>query len=135
MFRKLLAILLLTCLTTACAQHAAFTSDPPGAKVLVDGKAIGTTPCSYDYQLGPGSSYAVVVDKPGFEAVHFAVKADEVDQKARNSWLAAGVVWSPLWLGTLFTKKLKDSYEFVLQAEEPQLTATAADPRSDGHQL
>ena len=44
---------------------------------------------------------------------------------SRNRWLAAGVVWSPLWLGTLFTKKLKEGYEFVLKRSAPTMTARA----------
>ena len=50
---------------------------------------------------------------------------DEVDAEARNRWMAAGAVWSPLWLGTIFTKKLKDTYDFALRSEPAQLTAAA----------
>jgi len=37
--------------------------------------------------------------------------------------MMAGVVWSPLWLGTFFTKKLKESYLFVMKRNEPLMTA------------
>jgi hypothetical protein len=127
MFRKLFLIMLLALLTSACAHQAAFTSDPPGAQVMVDGKEIGVTPCSFDYQLSSGGSHDVTVAKPGFTPVHFEVKADEVDKQARNKWMAAGVVWSPLWAGTLFTKKLKDSYEFVLREDPPDMTARSTE--------
>lgn len=60
------------------------------------------------------------------------IKADEVDQDARKKWLAAGVVWSPLWLGTVFTKKLKDSYEFVLKKSAPSANAQAEGSASRG---
>ena len=67
----------------------------------------------------------VTVAKDGFNPIHFQVKADEVDADARNTWLAAGVIWSPLWLGALFTKKFKDTYEFILAEETPHMTASA----------
>jgi hypothetical protein len=54
-----------------------------------------------------------------------------VDREARNTWLAAGVVWSPLWLGTLFTKKLKDSYAFVMKKTAPTYTAKAEDAAAE----
>ena len=134
MFKKFIAIVLLCFLTSACAtQQAAFMSDPPGAQVIVDGENIGVTPCQFDYNLSPGDSHEVTVVKDGFEPVNFVVKTDEVDTATRNRWLVAGAVWSPLWLGTIFTKKLKDSYDFFLREEAPKLTASAgqADTLSD----
>ncbi len=129
MIKKFLAATLLLLFTSACAhQQAMFVSEPAGARVLVDGKEIGTTPCSYDYSLSAGQEFEVTVQKPGFEAVCYRVKTDEVDAGERNKWLAAGVVWSPLWLGTLFTKKLKDSYEIVMKEDAPTFTANAARP-------
>ena len=125
MFHKLLIVVLLATFTSACAQQAAFVSTPPGAHVLIDGQEIGVTPCSFDYQLSNNTRHKVTIAKEGFEPINFAVLTDEVDTEARNRWLAAGVVWSPLWLGTIFTKKLKDTYDFALRAEPPQMTATA----------
>jgi hypothetical protein len=127
MFRKLLAILLLTLFTSACAQQAAFLSQPPGATVVVDGQPIGVTPCRYDYKLSSGSSYEVIIEKEGYEKIRHSVEADEVDRDARNTWLAAGVVWSPLWLGAFFTRKLKDNYAFVMRKAAPTLTARAVE--------
>ncbi|MDH3998526.1 MAG: PEGA domain-containing protein [Desulfuromonadales bacterium] len=127
MLQRFIAIALLALLTSACAaQQTAFISNPPGAEVLVDGAAIGTTPCSFDYNLGNGESHEVTINKEGYDSIRFVVKTDEVDIEARNRWLAAGVVWSPLWVGTFFTKKYKDSYDFVLRAEPPTMTAKTA---------
>lgn len=120
---RLLAALLLLCFTSACAQQAAFLSDPPGAAVYIDGRQIGVTPCTYQYQNGTGGEVQVEMAKEGYEQIDFAVRADEVDGPARKRWLAAGVVWSPLWLGTLFTKKLKASYEFVLKKAPAAMSA------------
>jgi hypothetical protein len=132
MLKKLIFIVLLTLFTSACAQQAAFVSTPPGAQVFIDGEEIGMTPCTFNYNLSSTESRNVKINKPGYDPVEFVVVADEVDIKARNSWMAAGAVWSPLWLGTIFTKKLKDIYDFALLAEPPQMTAsveqTTAEP-------
>lgn len=125
MLHKLLIIVLLAFFTSACAQQAAFVSTPPGAKVFIDGEEIGVTPCAFNYNLSATESRNVKINKQGYNPVEFVVVADEVDTKARNSWVAAGAVWSPLWLGTLFTKKLKDVYDFALLAEPQQMTASA----------
>lgn len=119
MIRKLTTILTLLFLTTACANQALFISDPPGARVMIDGEVVGVTPCAFDYTTSSGSRYDVVIEKNGYEPLQRDMQADEIDRSARNRWLAAGVVWSPLWLGTFFTKKLKDSYRFVLKQETP----------------
>jgi hypothetical protein len=125
MFRKFLVIVLLTLFTSACAQQAAFVSTPPGAQVFIDGEPIGVTPCAYDYKSSADESHDITISKEGYEPVRFVVLKDEVDTEARSRWLAAGAVWSPLWLGTIFTKKLKDTYDFALRSEPAQLTAAA----------
>ncbi len=125
MFRKLVIVILLATFTSACAQQAAFVSTPPGAQVFIDGQEIGVTPCAFDYKLGNSTRHEVTIAKEGFDPVDFVVITDETDTEARSRWLVAGAVWSPLWLGTMFTKKLKDTYDFALRAEPPQMTAAA----------
>lgn len=124
MFKKLFVIIMLALLTSACAQQAAFVSTPPGAQVFIDGKEVGVTPCEFDYKLSQTATHEVIIDKEGYDPVNFVVVTDEVDTSARNKWLAAGAVWSPLWIGTMFTKKLKDTYNFALRAEPAQTTAS-----------
>ncbi|BCR02999.1 hypothetical protein DESUT3_00680 [Desulfuromonas versatilis] len=131
MVKKAISVLLLLFFTSACAHQAAFVTDPPGAEVFVDGQAIGVTPCTYSYQNNTGGQYAVTIEKAGYESVRHKVRADEVDAPARKKWLAAGLVWSPLWLGTLFTKKLKESYEFALKRSAPRMTASAVEVEAD----
>jgi len=132
MHRKLIIIVLLAMFTSACAQQAAFISTPPGAQVFIDGEEIGVTPCAFDYKLSQTESHDVKITKQGYDPVEFVVVADEVDTEARNRWVAAGAVWSPLWLGTIFTKKLRDVYDFALLAEPPQRTALVAQTTPDG---
>ncbi len=133
MIKKVVAIILLLFFTCACANQAVILSEPAGATVFVNGEEIGTTPCKFDYQCSTGTSYQVAVQKDGYEMMQHQFKADEVDQQARKKWLAAGLVWSPLWIGTLFTKKLKDSYEFVLKKAEPIFSAEAKIDNKDTH--
>lgn len=125
MLKKLFVVLVLCCFTSACANQAMILSEPAGAQVYVDGQAIGVTPCKYQYTSNTGGSVAVTIEKPGYDPLKYRIQADETDVSARNTWLAAGLVWSPLWLGTLFTKKLKDSYNFVMKKAAPQFTAKA----------
>jgi len=122
MVHKLLVVMALLLLTNACANHALFMSDPPGARVVIKGEAADGTPCMFDYATSSGETGAVVIEKTGFVPLQRDMKADGVDSTARNRWLAAGVVWSPLWLGTFFTKKLKNSFRFVLK-QDPAIVA------------
>ncbi len=132
MMTRFVAAIMLLLFTSACAHQAIMLSEPAGATVYVDGDAIGVTPCNYSYKLSAGESYEVVVEKPGFETVAYTMVADEVDTKARNKWLAAGAVipmGSALFVGALFTKRLKASYEFVLKKDKAQITAQAGASR------
>lgn len=121
---KLLTLFVLVAFLSACApHHALIQSEPPGALVKINGKNVGTTPLQYDYNLGIGGQHQVNISRPGYEPVDLAIKADKTDTGAMKRWLMAGVVWSPLWLGTIFTKKLKESYLFVMKRTKPQMTA------------
>ena len=131
MLIKILAVLVLLLFTSACARQAVFLSQPAGAKVLVDGEQVGVTPCRFNYQTSPGTSYEVTIEKDGYEAIHQKLRTDEIDRGVRNRWLTAGLVWSPLWLGTLFTKKLKENYEFVLKKDSSPFPTRLAKETAD----
>ena len=121
---KLFTLFVLVTFLSACAPHQALIrSEPPGAIVTIDGTEIGETPIHYDYTLSTGSQHQVQISHQGYEQVDLTIKADKTDSGAMKRWLMAGVVWSPLWIGTIFTKKLKESYLFVMKRDKPQLTA------------
>ena len=121
---KLLTLFVLIAFLSACAPHQALIqSEPPGALVTINGSEIGTTPLQYDYPLSVGSQHQIKISRAGYESVDLTIKADKTDTGAMKRWLMAGVVWSPLWLGTIFTKKLKESYLFVMKRTKPQMTA------------
>ncbi|WP_303722105.1 PEGA domain-containing protein [Malonomonas rubra] len=124
MICKLITLIVFCAFLCACAPHQAMIqSEPPGAIVTIDGKKIGPTPVRYDYALSTGSQHQVSITQQGYEPVDLTIKADKTDSGAMKRWLMAGVVWSPLWIGTLFTKKLKESYLFVMKRDNPQMTA------------
>jgi hypothetical protein len=117
----MITVLLFLSFTSGCAQKTAFYSDPPGALIFVDGEAIGRTPCEYVYKSSTSKTYLVEVQEDGYEPVKKTLATDEVDLKARNKWRAAGLIWSPLLIGSFFTKKLKSAYHFLLsKAEDTQ---------------
>jgi len=121
---KLITYLVLFAFLSACAPHQALIqSEPPGAMVSIDGKPIGQTPIGFDYALSTGNQHQVSISHQGYESVDLTIKADKTDPGALKRWMMAGVVWSPLWLGTMFTKKLKESYLFVMKRTNPQMTA------------
>ena len=121
---KLLTLLVLAIFLGACAPHQALIqSDPPGAMVTINGKTVGATPVYYDYNLSTGSQHQVQIAHQGYEPVDLTIKADKTDTGAMKRWLMAGAVWSPLWIGTMFTKKLKESYLFVMKRSSLQQTA------------
>ncbi|MCF6178191.1 MAG: PEGA domain-containing protein [Geopsychrobacter sp.] len=125
MLKKLICLIMLLAFTSACAPtRALIQSEPPGAMVTMDGQQLGVTPISYSHKLSSGTDHKISLQYQGFEAVDMTIKADKTDSHAFKRWLTAGVVWSPLWIGTFFTKKLKESYMFVMKRSEPQMTAS-----------
>lgn len=115
MLKRIFSLLsLLLFLTSCAAQKTIFFSEPPGAQVSINGEFIGTTPCKYRYREGNGKSYQIELRKAHYQTITQNIKTDAVDKASRKKWLVAGLVWSPLWLGTLFTRKLRESYHFVL---------------------
>jgi hypothetical protein len=122
--RRFIALAALLAFVSACSPHQALIlSDPPGASVLINGRSVGETPLYYDYSLSSGKGHQVEVIQAGYEQVKLTIVADKTDAGAMKRWLMAGVIWSPLWLGTLFTKQLKESYLFVMKRDAPVMTA------------
>jgi hypothetical protein len=123
--QKLTCLILLLAFTSACAPtRALIQSEPPGAIVIIDGKELGITPVNYSHKLSTGQQHKISLQHKGFEPVAMTIKADKTDANALKRWLTAGLVWSPLWIGTFFTKKLKESYMFVMKRTPPQMTAS-----------
>lgn len=114
MIRKIISLVAMILFLTSCAQKTVFFSDPSGAEVAINGKVVGETPCTFQYRTSTKKNYEIAVSKENHTPIQKQIVAEETDKKSMAKWMAAGVVWSPLWIGTFFTKKLKDSYHFVL---------------------
>ena len=124
MLKKFFCLILILTFTSACAPcRSLIQSEPPGAMVIIDGKELGVTPVDYNHKLSSGKQHNISLKHNGFESVEMTLKADKTDKKSMKRWLTAGVVWSPLWIGTQFTKKMKESYMFVMKRNQPTMTA------------
>ncbi len=82
MIRKLLALSLLASVLTACnvtdqlgTQKIAFNSTPCGADVVVDGNAIGKTPC--ETRLDSTVTHTVVLKKEGYAEKQYTIATEE----------------------------------------------------------
>ncbi|MCK5228211.1 MAG: PEGA domain-containing protein [Desulfobulbaceae bacterium] len=128
MIRKFTPLILALFFLSSCAQKTIFVTEPPGALVYVDGAEVGASPCDYQYQSGLKRNFDIEIREDGYETVRATLQTQEVDRESRLKWVAAGIIWSPLWLGVFFTQKLKDGYNFVLnKKEEPIFVAQAQD--------
>ncbi len=117
--KRLVCLSLILLLFTACAkQQTMFLSQPAGARVSIDGQYVGTTPCKFDYNLSAGQARTLTLEKEGYVPLQIQVKADEANPKETKKWLAAGLLWSPLFLGTLFTKGMNDKFVMVLKRDQ-----------------
>lgn len=119
MFKKIIIAALFLIFTSACAlEKTSFYSEPSGAHIFINGKEIGRTPCEYEYRTSAGKTYEVRAQADGYVQMSEKITAEEIDLQSRDKWLVAGIVWSPFWLGSFFTKKLKDTYHFFLKKEK-----------------
>ncbi len=76
-----LALVVLTA-STGCASTILINSQPPGAKVFVDGAYLGTAPASYTDTAIVGTVHQVKLTLPGYR--------DQIGFFGRNSQFNAG---------------------------------------------
>jgi hypothetical protein len=69
--------------TTVEAQPVRVVSTPSGARVLLDGQAVGTTPA--DLAITPGQSYRLRVELDGYKAQGMALAWDDLSANQRQS--------------------------------------------------
>jgi hypothetical protein len=72
-------IMILACsvLFTSCASTTLIQSDPPGAKLFINGEHMGTTPYSYTDTKIVGSTNMVRLEKDGYEELNTSFTRDE----------------------------------------------------------
>ncbi len=63
-------------------QEVSFSSDPPGAVVLVDGANVGTTPTTV--KLTRHDPHSVRIEKPGYIAYELTTTSDDDEEAAKD---------------------------------------------------
>lgn len=76
--------------------HVKLKSNPPGARIVIDGQAIGVTPLDWDL---PQGKHTIAMDKRGFAAAsrELVVVADRTDTLALDLAPVAGPEGSGAW--------------------------------------
>lgn len=69
-------IVLVTFASLACSTTSKFVSDPPGAKVYVNGEFIGETPCDFNSRSGLPDRYHVQLFKDGYSELNVYLDAE-----------------------------------------------------------
>jgi hypothetical protein len=110
-------------MATGCSTMATIRTDPPGARVYLKGKYIGTSPVQVKLKdgLAGDAHYYVKVEKEGYES-----QSGGLDQR----WSVGGIVVDALlllptlgasvYLGYFNAKRHEDEYFFPLPPARPQ---------------
>lgn len=88
-----LAMLVSLALSTGCASLSTFNTDPPGAKLYVNGRYLGQTPVQFTSPRSFGHRYHVQLMKDGYQAQDFYLDS-------RLSWVMGYL--APLFPPLLF---------------------------------
>jgi hypothetical protein len=127
---KLTAVVALIVLVTftglACSTNTKFVSDPPGAKVYINGEFIGETPCDFNSSTGLPERYHIQLFKDGYSQLNVYIDAE------------MSLVWALLVVPVTFgvaipwSWTLENMYKFKLAAAdapaEPSAPAPTAPP-------
>ena len=123
--RIVLSIALLA-LSTSCAAVSTFSTEPPGAKLYINGRYLGQTPVQFTSPRAFGHRYHVQVMKDGYQAQDFYIDS-------RMSWVMGYL--APLFPPLLFwTWALDSDYAVHLPALDEAADAPARAMTPDGPQ-
>jgi hypothetical protein len=115
-------IVLVTFTSLACSTATKFVSDPPGAKVYVNGEFIGETPCDFNSKSGLPERYHVQLFKDGYSQLNVYIDAE------------MSLVWAlllvPVTLGVAipWSWSLEGMYKFKLASAGAAPAAPAVAP-------
>jgi hypothetical protein len=100
---------------TGCSHTVSIDSDPPGAKIKVNGQHMGNGPVMFTETTGWEKSYEVVAEKPGFKTSRRYVKQTEWNVGV----LAASIICGGPTLiglaGIMFSRQLPDRVVVTLE--------------------
>ena len=98
-------------LLTSCASSTMIISEPPGAKVYLDGESVGKTPIRMSDTKIVGSCTEVVLKKEGYEDFYTSICRDE---QADVGAIIGGVLFL---FPFLWTMKYKPVHRYELMPE------------------
>jgi len=75
--KKLIALVMVLFFLFGCASTTLLKSNPPGAKLQVDGQVVGETPQFYTDKAVAGTSKTVTLKKEGYKDFDGYIKRDE----------------------------------------------------------
>ena len=115
-------IVLVTFTSLACSTTTKFVSDPPGAKVYINGEFIGDTPCDFGTKTGLPDRYHIQLRKAGYSELNVYIDAE--------MWLVWALLVVPLTFGVSipWSWALEGMYQFKLEAVAAAPAAPAAPP-------
>ena len=115
-------IVLVTFTSLACSTNTKFVSDPPGAKVYVNGEFIGETPCDFNSSTGLPERYHVQLFKDGYSQLNVYI-----DAEMSLVW-ALVVIPVTFFVATPWSWTLENMYKFKLAAATGAPAAPADPP-------
>ena len=118
-------IVLVTFTSLACSTTTKFVSDPPGAKVYINGEFIGDTPCDFGTKTGLPDRYHIQLRKAGYSELNVYIDAE--------MWLVWALLVVPLTFGVSipWAWTLEGMYKFKLEALAAAPTEPAAPPPAE----
>ena len=75
--RTIASVLLLSFVMISCSSTTMITSDPPGAKLYINGMSVGNTPYMHSDTRIVGSMLMIKLEKEGYEPLNTFITRDE----------------------------------------------------------
>lgn len=75
--RIIASILLVSFVMIGCSSTTLITSDPPGAKLSINGMSVGKTPYTHSDTRIVGSTLMIKLEKDGYEPLNTIITRDE----------------------------------------------------------
>jgi len=117
---KFLFFVALVLLTVSCASSTMINSVPQGAKVVIDGQSVGTTPYLYVDTKILGSVTTIDLLKDGYEPLYTTIRRSE--EFNLGTFIGGCFIW-PVWLWTL---DYKSQHTWELMPLAPTSNSPAA---------
>lgn len=106
---KILSLVLaVSFLLSSCSSSTMIISDPPGAKVYLDGETVGVTPYRMSDTKIVGSCTSVELKKEGYESFYSNICRDE---KVDVGAIIGGLF---VWVPFLWVMKYKPTHRYEL---------------------